>query len=82
MRLSFQDPPDEWDSEWRVRDLDVIAGCTLSELSLCSWELAREYGWSDCEATTFVLSGRIPFRPAIRAEFLSSDISTAWRGPD
>jgi hypothetical protein len=56
-------------------------GAPRLKLSLCSRELAREYGWSEYEATTFVLSGGIPFRPAIGAEFLSSDISNAWRDP-
>jgi hypothetical protein len=76
--LCYQSPPEGPDSdEWEDLEIQVVSGSTLFQLGSCSYLLSVEFGWSAHQATTFVLTGKIPFVVPIVGEYAPPTSVTA-----
>ena len=53
------------DSEWSY-SVAVAPGGVLQRLAMLSKQLAKQYTWQEAQATTFVLTGRVPLLSSIR----------------
>jgi hypothetical protein len=64
-RLLAYGVPTATPGQMEERKIPIVADGTLEELQRLSTRLAKQYGWTEPEATTFVVTGLPPLRPPI-----------------